>query len=87
VFVYDCPGQQSMLFERGAPFRYDWEAVLTPVIDTLVARPDVDASALAGYGISQGGFWRAIACQPTGRQLTHTQMLDFLADHLPAHQA
>jgi hypothetical protein len=26
-------------------------------------------------------------CQPTGRQLTHTQMLDFLADHLPAHQA
>ena len=28
-----------------------------------------------------------IACQPTGRQLTHTQMLDFLADHLPAHQA
>jgi hypothetical protein len=23
-------------------------------------------------------------CQPTGRQLTHTQMLDFLADHRPA---
>jgi hypothetical protein len=25
-------------------------------------------------------------CQPTGRQLTHTQMLDFLADHLPRSQ-
>ena len=25
-------------------------------------------------------------CQPTGRQLTHTQMLDFLADHLPSQQ-
>jgi hypothetical protein len=25
-------------------------------------------------------------CQPTGRQLTHTQMLDFLADHLPGSQ-
>ena len=63
VFVYDGPGQQSMLFERGRPFRYDWEAVLTPVIDTLVGRPDVDASALVGYGISQGGYWitRAIA--------------------------
>jgi hypothetical protein len=63
VFVFDGPGQQSMLFERGVPFRYDWEAVLTPVIDTLVARPDVDASALAGYGISQGGYWlpRALA--------------------------
>jgi Prolyl oligopeptidase family len=63
VFVFDGPGQQSMLFERGVPFRYDWEAVLTPVVDALVARPDVDASALTGYGISQGGYWipRAIA--------------------------
>lgn len=63
AFLFDGPGQQSMLFERGVPFRYDWEAVLTPVIDFLVARPDVDASALTGYGISQGGYWitRAIA--------------------------
>jgi hypothetical protein len=63
VFVFDGPGQQSMLFERGVPFRYDWEAVLTPVIDALVTRPDVDASALTGYGVSQGGYWmpRAVA--------------------------
>jgi hypothetical protein len=63
VFLFDGPGQQSMLIERGIPFRYDWEAVLTPVIDVLVARPDVDASALAGYAISQGGYWitRAVA--------------------------
>jgi dienelactone hydrolase len=63
AFLFDGPGQQSMLFERGVPFRYDWEAVLTPVIDFLVAQPDVDASALTGYGISQGGYWitRAIA--------------------------
>jgi hypothetical protein len=63
AFLFDGPGQQSMLFERGVPFRYDWEAVLTPVIDFLVARPDVDASALTGYGISQGGYWvtRAVA--------------------------
>ena len=63
VFVFDGPGQQSMLFERGVPFRYDWEAVLTPVIDFLVTRPDVDSSALTGYGVSQGGYWitRAVA--------------------------
>jgi hypothetical protein len=63
VFVFDGPGQQSMLFERGVPFRYDWEAVLTPVIDVLAARPDVAASALTGYGVSQGGYWipRAVA--------------------------
>jgi hypothetical protein len=63
AFVFDGPGQQSMLFERGVPFRYDWEAVLTPVIDALVTRPDVDPSALTGYGVSQGGYWitRAVA--------------------------
>jgi hypothetical protein len=63
VFVFDGPGQQSMLFERDIPFRADWEAVLTPVLDTLVARSDVDADALLGYGISQGGYWlpRALA--------------------------
>ena len=63
MFVFDGPGQQSMLFERGIGFRPDWEAVLTPVIDTLVARSDVDADALLGYAISQGGYWlpRALA--------------------------
>jgi hypothetical protein len=63
AFLYDGPGQQSMLFERDVPFRYDWEAVLTPVIDALVTRPDVDPARLTGYGVSQGGYWitRAIA--------------------------
>lgn len=63
AFLYDGPGQQSMLFERGVPFRPDWEAVLTPVVDALVARDDVDAGALVGYGISQAGYWlpRALA--------------------------
>ena len=67
AFVYDGPGQQSMLFERQVPFRPDWEAVLTPVVDTLVARAktvgDVDQNALTAYGISQAGYWlpRALA--------------------------
>jgi hypothetical protein len=63
AFVYDGPGQQSMLFERNVPFRPDWEAVLTPVVDALVARPDVDPNALTAYGISQAGYWlpRALA--------------------------
>jgi hypothetical protein len=63
AFLFDGPGQQSMLFERGVPFRPDWEAVLTPVIDALAGRSDVDAAALTGYGVSQGGYWitRAVA--------------------------
>jgi hypothetical protein len=63
AFVYDGPGQQSMLFERSVPFRHDWEAVLTPVVDTLVARVDVDPDRLTAYGVSQAGYWlpRALA--------------------------
>ena len=63
VLLFDGPGQQSMLFERDIPFRYDWERVLTPVVDFLVARDDVDASRLALYGVSQAGYWvpRALA--------------------------
>ncbi|GHD43090.1 alpha/beta hydrolase family protein [Streptomyces galbus] len=63
AFLFDGPGQQSMLFEHQVPFRHDWEAVLTPVLDTLLLRSDVDGDALVGYGISQGGYWitRALA--------------------------
>lgn len=63
VLLFDGPGQQSMLFERDVPFRYDWEKVLTPVVDFLLARDDVDAARLALYGVSQAGYWvpRALA--------------------------
>lgn len=63
VLVFAGPGQQEMLFEHGVPFRPDWEAVLTPVVDVLVARADVDATRLAVWGVSQAGYWvpRALA--------------------------
>jgi hypothetical protein len=61
--TFDGPGQQAMLFEQGVPFRPDWEAVLGPVVDAMVARADVDADRIAVIGLSQGGFWvpRALA--------------------------
>ncbi len=63
VVAYDGPGQQSMLFERQVPFRPDWETVITPIVNYLIARDDVDPERLALYGISQGGYWvpRALA--------------------------
>jgi hypothetical protein len=63
VLVFDGPGQQSMLFERNIPFRHDWEQVITPVVDFLLARPDVDPAGIVLYGISQAGYWvpRALA--------------------------
>jgi len=63
AFIYDGPGQQTMLFDQGHPFRPDWEAVLTPVVDCVMEQVDVDASALFAYGCSQAGYWlgRALA--------------------------
>ena len=53
-----------MLFERGIPFRHDWEAVLTPVVDVLVTRPDVDATACSATRSARAatgsrGRWRS----------------------------
>lgn len=63
MLFFDCPGQQSQLFERNVFFRPDWEAVITPVVDFLCRRSDVDPAAIALYGVSQAGYWvpRAIA--------------------------
>ncbi|GIG37790.1 alpha/beta hydrolase family protein [Cellulomonas pakistanensis] len=61
ALVFDGPGQQSMLFERAVPFRPDWEKVLTPVLDVVLARPEVDAEHVAVYGVSQAGYWVARA--------------------------
>ncbi len=61
--TYDGPGQNAALVRQGLSFRPDWENVLTPVLDHLVARPDVDAARIAVVGVSQGGYWvpRALA--------------------------
>jgi pimeloyl-ACP methyl ester carboxylesterase len=55
VAVFDGPGQGRMLVEQGVPLRADWEAVVTPVLDTLLDRPDVDADRVAIMGWSLGG--------------------------------
>ncbi|HEY0228625.1 MAG TPA: dipeptidyl aminopeptidase, partial [Mycobacterium sp.] len=63
VVVFDGPGQQRMLFERGIGFRLDFEHVLSPVVDATLRLPGVDPQRLALYAVSQGGYWapRALA--------------------------
>jgi hypothetical protein len=63
AFIYDGPGHQNMLFDEGYPFRHDWEAVISPVVNSFLERGDVDGSALFAYGCSQAGYWltRALA--------------------------
>ena len=63
VVTVDGPGQNAALIRQHIPFRPDWEAVLTPLIDHLATWPGIDAARIAVLGISQGGFWvpRAVA--------------------------
>jgi len=55
ALIFEGPGQGSMLFQRHIPFRPDWENVITPVVDYLRSRPDVDPSRIALIGSSLGG--------------------------------
>ena len=66
VVIFEGPGQGSQLFLHNIAFRHDWEAVITPIVDELVRRRDVDASKIALRGISFGGLLapRATAFEP-----------------------
>lgn len=56
VLLFEGPGQGSNLFLRNIPFRPDWEQVVTPVVDFLRARPEVDRRRVALAGQSFGGY-------------------------------
>lgn len=55
ALLYEGPGQGSMLFERQIPMRPNWETVVTPIVDWLDTRSDVDTSRIALTGWSLGG--------------------------------
>ncbi|MBO0807592.1 MAG: hypothetical protein J2P32_04725 [Actinobacteria bacterium] len=55
--AFDGPGQNAALLRQGLGFRPDWENVITPVVDYLLTRPDVDPEKIGLLGVSQGGYW------------------------------
>ncbi len=55
VVIFEGPGQGSQLFLENIPFRPDWEKVITPVVDFIVKRDDVNPKQIALRGISFGG--------------------------------
>ncbi|HTX26278.1 MAG TPA: alpha/beta fold hydrolase [Streptosporangiaceae bacterium] len=56
VLAFDGPGQGAALLRQGLVMRPDWEAVITPVVDYVLARPDVDPARIALIGLSLGGY-------------------------------
>lgn len=56
ALIFEGPGQGANLFLRNMPFRPDWEKVITPVVDFVRARRDVDRRRVALAGVSFGGY-------------------------------
>jgi hypothetical protein len=54
--TFDGPGRQAALRRQGLVLRPDWEAVLRPVLDAMLARPDVDREHVAVIGLDHAGY-------------------------------
>lgn len=61
VLLIEGPGQGEMIKQQHIPFRYDWEKVISPVIDFTNRLPNVDHNRIALMGISMGGYLAARA--------------------------
>lgn len=55
ALVYDGPGQGQLLFVDQLVFSPRWEQVVSPLVDWLERRRDVDARRIALTGLSMGG--------------------------------
>ena len=54
--IFEGPGQGATIHEQKIPFSYDWEKVVTPVVDFVLKQPQVDAKRVALLGYSMGGY-------------------------------
>ena len=62
--TFEGPGQGGVIRKQGIPFRYDWEKVVTPVIDYAIDRNEelgIDVNRIALMGMSLGGYLAARA--------------------------
>jgi pimeloyl-ACP methyl ester carboxylesterase len=60
--TFEGPGQGGVIRKQNIPFRYDWEKVVSPVVDYALSRTqEVDPKHIALMGISMGGYLAARA--------------------------
>lgn len=65
--TYEGPGQPTVRRQQNIGFIPDWYNVLSPVVDYLIGRSDVDESKLALAGFSFGGVLAPIAASKEHR--------------------
>jgi hypothetical protein len=57
AYAFYGPGQGTARLQQDLYARADWERVVSPLIDYLLIRRDVDADRIALLGIGEGGYW------------------------------
>jgi len=64
--LIDGPGNGQALRRHDLPFRPDWETFVSPVVEYLLTRPEVDPEGIMLMGLSMGGYLagRAAAFEP-----------------------
>ncbi|MEV6768196.1 alpha/beta fold hydrolase [Nocardia sp. NPDC051030] len=85
VLAFDGPGQGAVIREQGLPFRHDWEAVVTPVVDFALTLNEIDPTRISLYGYSLGGLLAARAAAFEHR-VAALILNDGLYDYHFAHQ-
>ena len=61
LLLVDLPGQGGTIRRQGLTARADTEVAVSACVDYLLSRSDVDASRIALYGASLGGYFSARA--------------------------
>lgn len=56
VLIFEGPGQGEVIRVQKIPFRYNWETVVTPVVNYALNQSVVDPENMALMGISFGGY-------------------------------
>jgi pimeloyl-ACP methyl ester carboxylesterase len=88
VLLFEGPGQGGVIREQKLPFRYNWETVVTPVVDYALRLKVVDRKRIALLGISFGGYLapRAVAFEKRIKAcIANGGIYDFFeANRLPA---
>ena len=61
IVLYEGPGQTTVRRDQGLGFIFDWERVVTPIIDWLEHIPFIDSNKCGLLGVSLGGYLAARA--------------------------
>lgn len=84
VITYEGPGQPTVRRQQDLGFIPEWEKVVSPVVDFLVEKPEVDNKKIALVGYSMGA-WLAVRAAAFEHRLAAVLAVDGVFDVFQAY--